>query len=212
MFPFNRRGAIFGLDARVALIIFAVLSTITGFVLYQRAEEVQDIKLYASLQEIERGLKLQQRDMGMLPGYAMVDGLGGAGEDQFLTLCSNSLITTGLQKRWKGPYITQHGNCGVDTYKTYSINYYIGYASGQVSSTCQIGNACTACTATGPCYAWIGVWGIPIEETTYINHVVDEGCNSSPGCTNTELAATENGRVVYDVNTEVMWYRTEVKR
>lgn len=205
--PYNQRGAFFGLDARIALIIFAILTAITGMVIYQRSGEIQDVRLYANLQEIERALKMMQRDLAILPGHALTTGITGDGADQFSLLCSNSLVLAGLQKNWKGPYIRERSTCNADIYKTTSITYEIRYATNtNVTSLTPPGDPLNACTATSSCYAWLGIIAIPAATFTYINTIVDEGNGAS-----VEASPEDNGRVVFYNNADI-WYRTEVHK
>lgn len=209
MFLKTMRGALFGMDARIALLIFAVLSTVSGFVLYQRAEEAQDIKLYAGIQEIEKGLLLMQRDLGVLPHFAVYDG-DTSWDWQFYMLCDRNAIADGFKNRWKGPYINKSVCNNVGVYKTDSTEYFLGWgrATG-VDSSNPPQNGANSCTATSDCYAWIGI-GIATAELaagafSYINRIVDEPEGSI------EINPEDTGRVTL-YNTSLIWYRTEVGR
>ena len=206
MYKLNNRGAIFGLDARVALVIFALLSTIAGFAMYQRAEEVQDIKLYANIKQIELGLKMLKRDLGMLPGDAMVDGLNDMGEGHFSLLCYTDFLTPGLMKKWKGPYITMRTEsyCQNDTYRTSDITYRVAYANSNVG-VCAIGDVCSRCAVGDACFAWIGIQGVPDVFFDYLNPIVDD---CGPSCTETNPETS--GRLQKYSGT--VWYKSEVKR
>ena len=48
----NKKGAIFGLDARIALTIFGALSVISGAALYSAIQESKVVALYTEFQEI----------------------------------------------------------------------------------------------------------------------------------------------------------------
>ncbi|MCP4354532.1 MAG: hypothetical protein GY793_02640 [Proteobacteria bacterium] len=90
----NSKGAMFGLDARVALAIFGALSVITGAALYNSIKQAKIVALQTQFEEISKAVIQYSLDSGQdLP---MFDALSVKAE--------NLLETDGLSS-WKGPYI-----------------------------------------------------------------------------------------------------------
>lgn len=60
----NNKGAMFGLDARIALAILGALSVISGAALYSAIQEAKITKLLATFNEFEKGLASYLLDVG----------------------------------------------------------------------------------------------------------------------------------------------------
>jgi len=89
----NKKAAMFGLDARIALAIFAALSVITGAVLYKAIENVKATAVLVEMQEVGKAVEQYYLDNGTMPVISNYE------------YCATSLIEdTGLPT-WKGPYL-----------------------------------------------------------------------------------------------------------
>jgi len=127
-----KKAAMFGLDARIALAIFAALSVISGAAMYNVIRDVKVNVLISSLQEIGKAYEQYLLDTGVgLPG-----GLLRNAEE----------LITSTAVGWKGPYLpfSDDGSIGNsrishDLYKWIRIleveDVGWGYASG-VTPTC----------------------------------------------------------------------------
>jgi len=93
----TKQGAMFGLDARVALSIFGALSIITGTALYNAFQEAKIVAIIAEMDNIDKAVAQYYIDTGIYPDLAdsMTNG----------RLKSEELLFSSI-KEWKGPYVT----------------------------------------------------------------------------------------------------------
>lgn len=145
-----KKGAMFGLDARIALAIFGALSVISGAALYSA---IQESKVTAAITEFSESIKALEAyylDVGdVLPNYAS----GTEFFDATYLVDDNSL--TG----WKGPYLPFEKTT-VTTYRL--INPTLGelmYINALDSSSWGEGSDSWAtynCPGGGDnCYIWV---------------------------------------------------------
>lgn len=92
-------GAMFGLDARIALVIFGALSVISGAALYSAIQQAKTVQYNQQFQEIIKASEAYLLDVGenMPVAAASLDLSLNAGD-----LAENSLNKPG----WSGPYLS----------------------------------------------------------------------------------------------------------
>jgi hypothetical protein len=95
---FNKKGAMFGLDARIALAIFGALSVISGAALYSAIQDARVTAIVTDLDELGKATTQFLLDTGAYP--AVVNGTAKTG-----LMNSESLIET-AGTGWNGPYIS----------------------------------------------------------------------------------------------------------
>tara|TARA_Y100001960_G_scaffold77711_1_gene83126 strand:+ start:1292 stop:1885 length:594 start_codon:yes stop_codon:yes gene_type:complete len=94
MFTLNlKKGAMFGLDARIALAIFGALSVISGAALYSAIQEAKVTSFYTELVELNKAYEAYYLDTGSID---MSSNLG-----KFDVLIENHYS----EDDWNGPYI-----------------------------------------------------------------------------------------------------------
>jgi len=95
-----KQGAMFGLDARIALAIFGALSVISGAALYSAIQNAKVTAIYTSSQEVIKAFEQLYLDTSRLRLYK-----GDA------NACFNAedLITNNSMAGWKGPYLSMAG-------------------------------------------------------------------------------------------------------
>jgi len=91
---FIRKGAMFGLDARIALAIFGALSVISGAALYGAIQESKATAVLTQMQEIAKAYEQYILDAGGELGFS-----NGLDRDIDDLLADNSVAG------WKGPYL-----------------------------------------------------------------------------------------------------------
>ena len=98
----RQKAAMFGLDARIALAIFAALSVITGAVLHSALQEAKVISLITEMQEIGKAWEQYYLDTGVDLSRNNTD----PNEDHYYIFNSKYLVEkpTGVVN-WKGPYL-----------------------------------------------------------------------------------------------------------
>ena len=89
-----KKGAMFGLDARIALAIFGALSVISGAALYSAIQQTKVIRNVTYLEEVAKGLEQYILDVGSFPE-------NNSANKEIGVLASNYKSET----TWKGPYI-----------------------------------------------------------------------------------------------------------
>jgi type II secretory pathway pseudopilin PulG len=92
-----QKGAMFGLDARIALAIFGALSVISGAALYSAIQNAKTVKELAIFREVSKAVEQYILDTGSyLPENASNSNSMNLGD-----LFTNYINTSG----WNGPYI-----------------------------------------------------------------------------------------------------------
>lgn len=166
----SQRGAMFGLDARVALAIFGGLSVIAGAAVFSSVRETNVTSLLAEFDNISKGYINFTFDTG-------VDVPMGAGA----TLGFQNLFTDANGTlSWQGPYITRsttdHPVFGVYELEEARI------ALGTAESTWLPGSE-TACTGAGGevCGAWLTLTQVPCEIAGNLDTRIDGSISGNSG-------------------------------
>tara|TARA_Y100000590_G_C15495882_1_gene929624 strand:- start:246 stop:923 length:678 start_codon:yes stop_codon:yes gene_type:complete len=97
---YNKKGAMFGLDARIALAIFGALSVISGAALYSAIQDARVTATLADLEEVGKATTQYLLDTGSYPaslnsGSAVATGY----------LLTERLLTNNSVTGWNGPYL-----------------------------------------------------------------------------------------------------------
>jgi len=146
MYRLSKKAAMFGLDARIALAIFAALSVITGAVLYKAVQEAKHTSFYTTSQEIIKAYEQYYLDTGSPIPLDTGSALGVS------NLLSNLKSTSG----WKGPYLP-YKYTGHPTYFQIkdifgkSASFYIYVYSDEEWSPSPV--LCSASPES--CYSWL---------------------------------------------------------
>ena len=166
----TNKGAMFGLDARIALAIFGALSVISGAALYSAIQQSRVVATVTELEEIGKAFDAYYLDRGeMMQQHATVKYALYTGE-----LVSNSENSD----NWKGPYTslewgsTVSLKSAVNSPTTVHLQYRQSTDWGGVEGTDTAPP--TECTAA-PCYIWINTFSAP----TTLAHSVDEYVDGS---------------------------------
>jgi len=151
----TNRGAMFGLDARIALAIFGALSVISGAALYSAIQQSKITAVITDLNELGKAFEQYLLDTGEeLPRNAL------SGTTIFHP---NALITDPGITGWKGPYIpyTKYKNANKSfVYSSYSESNGISVRllSEKDWGTGTFAASDTLCSGNDRCYVWIQVY------------------------------------------------------
>jgi hypothetical protein len=156
-----KKGAIFGLDARIALAIFGALSVISGAALYSAIESAKSTALLTELKEIEKAHESYLLDTGSY----LPDAAAGTHVAAVQNLVENDAGAVG----WKGSYVSYAAHATSDSQLIH--NLYSNVTIHKVSDD----------------YSWGGVAGAPgytyancMSSTTDCNYYVAiEGMDST---------------------------------
>jgi len=134
-----KKGAMFGLDARIALAIFGALSVISGAALYSAIQHSKVIAAVATLNEITKAMESYFLDIGEDMGYSTTF----AG----LHLDVEELVSS-TKLGWKGPYLPyavtndailkEPVYNGVSILKLRSIDWVFPVALGAYNCTTEV--------------------------------------------------------------------------
>jgi len=159
----NQRGALFGLDARVALLIFISLSIVAGYAGFSRISTAKETALAKEMKAIDQAFTQLQVDMGTFLMFALNNPIDAK---NFAVLWDKFYLKPAFRKHWNGPYYTdQHL-----WHKEYG-GYSIHFAQGDHSS---------GCISTSQCYVWIELTEVPYDVWNSLNGLVDESLGDIP--------------------------------
>lgn len=157
---FSQRGAMFGLDARVALVIFAGLSGLIGYYMLSTAQESRVRGLAQDIGSIREAVNNIHRDLRVNLSTAV----GHDNERAFAALYDSGALESAHRGRWNGPYIkhsrNQHGTYGTMTLVEQNNN----------------GTACTSgvgATIATTCMVYLRMTGVPEDIVMRLDDMID---------------------------------------
>lgn len=158
-----KHGAMFGLDARIALAIFGALSVISGASLFSAIQQSKVTQAIAQMKEVEKAISQQYLDTG--------SQMELAGPHKFKI---SDLFVDNSKAGWKGPYLPFEHE---DPSKFFYLNSYgtISLWSNEswgLNSTVAPGQD-IYCDAGEPCSVWIGLYNVKKEIAEAIDKELD---------------------------------------
>lgn len=199
-FTFNQKGAMFGLDGRVALSIFSILSVIAGAsIFFNRLDSTASV-MHSELKAIHTAIKDIQADLED-DFYASLDTPNSA--NAVLALFEDTTVTANKQKDWHGPYLDEFIQPLTRIYK--SQNNVVGITTVSILKQPKQDNidSSVACSGAAPCYYWVRIANLPLKLVSVLNNKVDGDAEALPD---------EEGRLQWiETSADVvdMWYLTE---
>jgi type II secretory pathway pseudopilin PulG len=160
----NKKGAMFGLDARIALAIFGALSVISGAALYSAIQTSNATAILVEMQEIAKAYEQYYLDTGSI----LI-------EESNVEMQSKGLVEDNGVVGWKGPYLS---------YEVVPSNYVMKHPKynhihiSRMSTGQDWGSA--ACTDPKDCYFWVTMNGMPKGS---ISAAIDEMVDGGDGLT-----------------------------
>lgn len=149
----NQKGAMFGLDARVALAIFGGLSVIAGAAVFSTISETNVTAMTTEFDNISKGY---------------INFVFNTGVD---TVTFDDLLSDSGDVGWSGPYLTMANNDQI-TYGDYSLIEGTDAAGADPSSN--------ACVASGICYVWLVLDEVAPSVAALVDMAVDGGDTATP--------------------------------
>ena len=170
----TNRGAMFGLDARIALAIFGALSVISGAALYSAAQEAKLVAQITELEELGKAFDAYHLDIGSILSRSSTD----SSSSWYYRLRSSELknpeYSGGFDiPYWNGPYVTNYefsGNYLIHPkYKTDTI--FLTYKDSSWFD--PWGNSSVWCESGPDCYIWINFRGIDTDLLALLDERID---------------------------------------
>lgn len=183
---FSQRGAMFGLDARLAMMIFAIMATVAGFVAFGRINMARTAALAGEIEAITEAMKAYQTDMGTFYLFTLDKPVDDDSSLEDITALWNpAMVKEGFKNRWHGPYVTfesrKHRNYG---------NWSIFYAQGDRKNYC---------TTDSDCFIWLSLSNVPTKIWNEVNAYFDEAGGTSKEGKGEDITT---GRVQSDAPTD----------
>ena len=182
-----KKGAMFGLDARIALAIFGALSVISGAALYSAITQAKVVSLVTQFQEYAKA-----REQFMLDTGQDLSLVGSR------NLRSIELITeTGTG--WKGPYLSQEGY-SVDYLESGTYDQWMFVAAPKTPAWNVPTDLTPTCVANPneACHIWVHMIGV----TESLNQQIDEYIDGSVDAQNGDYRWRSNA-TYYNVGLKV---------
>jgi len=159
----NKKAAMFGLDARIALTIFAALSVITGAALYKAVQHAKVVAIHQEFVEIEKAIESYMLDTGQNMPVTTDPALVNTHLDVD-ELFESSIIG------WKGPYLELKKDLSDpdDSMRTWHDkatyrSLFITYRKANKMN----------CDGTDPCFYWIDINHISVDMAKKLDIYVD---------------------------------------
>ena len=169
-----KKGAMFGLDARIALAIFGALSVISGAALYSAIQDAKVTEIITSMNEISKAYDAYYLDTG--------EELDVKAHNAYLDI--HSLISSS-KDGWKGPYLPYEatGTHGLahPVYGSYLIEEVKADKWTDTTQATWATNNCVNGTGTGVCYVWMVVNAIDTETVNAVNKKIDNDDDLTDG-------------------------------
>tara|TARA_Y100000590_G_scaffold6090_1_gene8070 strand:+ start:73 stop:666 length:594 start_codon:yes stop_codon:yes gene_type:complete len=150
------KGAMFGLDARIALAIFGALSVISGAALYSAIQESKVTAAIAEINEVKKAIEQYILDTGSEPRFH------SSAHYKIIDLIKKPANVDG----WNGPYLSYEEDTGSDLRikagsSLNNLYVYLRYASEADWDPAIWQPSCVS--ANKPCAMWIEIEGLDRE-------------------------------------------------
>ncbi len=142
----NKKGAMFGLDARIALAIFGALSVISGAALYSAIQGSKATAFLVDMQEVAKAYEAYYLDTSE---HLKTDSANASG--LYLKIASDLVNKPANINGWSGPYLSYKTNSFYLEYPSYN-NLHIailadndtswGKSTAWTSGYCTTGKTC----------------------------------------------------------------------
>lgn len=162
--PQSQRGAMFGLDARIALAIFAAISLVGGYFGLGKITTANNAAFLKELRAYENAIMQIQTDLGVFYQFA-IDGSDGIKDFNAIETATGNILAR-YQPRWNGPYID-----GIRRDHPVYGAYTVAYRQADYTTACNISN---------DCFVWLVIDGVPASVFAFVNRYVDEDSGLDP--------------------------------
>ena len=175
----NKKGAMFGLDARIALAIFGALSVISGAALYSAIQESKAVAILVDMKEIGKAWDQYYLDTGVTLPQVSKDNVTS---EKFYTFQPLHLLADNGLRGWKGPYLNykhQDYYLKYPNYEDIFLQMIRDDTDWGDKSQWQSSGYCTSGTV---CYFWVNISGFKDDIIAkIIDYKVDGGDGPKSG-------------------------------
>lgn len=153
----NKKAAMFGLDARITLMIFGIISIIVSANIYRVLTEINVDKILAESSSIGSAVDSYHKTMNKSIFDTLTGSLSADDKEKaaFTALYKNENVIAPFNDKWKGPYIKVKYNNGLEPFL--NTEYRLLRLAKNASTTCNNIN-------TNPCYVFLKFKDITTED------------------------------------------------
>ncbi|MBI1308759.1 MAG: hypothetical protein GC129_02725 [Proteobacteria bacterium] len=180
--PNTQSGALFGLDARIALAVFSIISVVAGVAMVLNMDTTSAKSLASELADTSRAIETAHHDLNTDIFQALDEP---SPKHAFQALYDSTMLRDELRGRWNGPYVTF-----TTTRNPKYGEMYLEKAGDNHTDGCQ--NAPV-------CYLWLVYDDVRPAVAEAVNEVMD-GAHEDAPATNGRLqwsAGTAGNKVLY---------------
>jgi len=143
----NKKGAMFGLDARIALAIFGALSVLSGAALYSAIQQAKITQTHQRIVELAKAVEQFILDTGEAPSFFNAIAVA---------MNISELISDPSLVGWKGPYISHKrvSSFQIEEEGSPYLKWFL-YRQKDTGLGGTTGSGTPACDNTGPCSYWL---------------------------------------------------------
>lgn len=154
----SQQGALFGLDARIALAIFSIISVVAGTAMVLNLDGIRAKSLSGELTDTTRAIESYHNDL-QNDIYQTLDK--PTDKNAFQALYDHTVVTESRNQRskWHGPYI--------------KFNSTIHPIYGEMLIQKRAANHQENCEADGMCYLWLVYSRTPAGVVKETNEILD---------------------------------------
>ncbi|HAG53337.1 MAG TPA: hypothetical protein DCL21_06095 [Alphaproteobacteria bacterium] len=172
----TNKGAMFGLDARIALAIFGALSVISGAALYSAIQESKATALLSDMNEVGKAWEQYYLDTGVNLPQNSAD----SSSQEFYRLKTQQLVENQDNvKNWKGPYLNYKVNSYNLLHPQYSQIHAVTITNEETWGD-NISWPSGKCTTSKQCYISVMISGIKNDSMA---QTIDQKIDNSDGNT-----------------------------
>ena len=176
----SQRGAMFGLDARIAMAIIAALSLVGGIALTMTVSDVKAKALMKDLESYKAAVEALQYDV---KANIQTITTSVTSVDAFRVLNDSSLLLPAYQAKWYGPYLKVRTNDAGTNENYGDMRLQVGTQTN-VSAAGSCGSAC---------YYWIRVDDVPYNDFMVVNEILDGANETNPDTSGRLQWRADNG-------------------
>ena len=164
------KGAMFGLDARIALAIFGALSVISGAALYSAIQQAKITSYITDMTEISKAIESYMLDTGQdLP---KISSYATSIPELFSSTVSG----------WKGPYLSRELNGSIFPALYPDSDVYIDMLdSAETTGGVNYGSSYPCTTSSDYCYYWIRYNAVSEADANAMDLFVDGEVDGTSG-------------------------------
>ena len=151
-----KKGAMFGLDARIALAIFGALSVISGAALYSAIQDAKATAILTDMNEFGKAWESYYLDTGLL--LSKRDDSSNASSNFYILEVENLVTNANSVAKWKGPYTALTADNNYRLNQSYGGFAYVltlndkeTWGDGSTTLWTPQGH----CASGDKCYIWI---------------------------------------------------------